>query len=118
MYSVTAKDAIELLHVASERTQINANVPDKRTSEVSRQVEAQENREFLERGFRGVSARQRDMVALYYGLTGESLNLQPIGDRYSVSKERAWQTIADGLKKMKTELSADLMAETESGGPD
>ena len=114
LYSVSKKDAIALLHLANERVGVAPSVADTRTSEASRDAEANENREFLERGFRALLPRQREMIALYYGLSGESLNLQQIGDRYSVTKERTRQIIADGLKRMKALLVEDFSGDIAS----
>jgi RNA polymerase primary sigma factor len=48
-----------------------------------------------------LSERNAKILKLYYGIGGEELTLQEIGDRYQLSKERIRQIIRDSITRLR-----------------
>jgi RNA polymerase sigma factor (sigma-70 family) len=51
--------------------------------------------------------RELQMIRLYYGLDGETLTLQAIGDRVGLTRERVRQIIRESLDRLRDELKLD-----------
>lgn len=50
-----------------------------------------------------LTEREREAVSLYYGLYGETCNLEDIGDIFGLTKERIRQIIETSFKKIRTQ---------------
>ncbi|HLV53172.1 MAG TPA: RNA polymerase sigma factor RpoD/SigA, partial [Cryomorphaceae bacterium] len=56
----------------------------------------------IERSLHSLSAREADVVRLYFGLVGDhSLTLEEIGDRFGLTRERVRQIKEKALRKLK-----------------
>jgi RNA polymerase primary sigma factor len=54
-----------------------------------------------------LSQREREIVFLYYGLNGEPMTLEDIGDEYGLTKERIRQILETSIKKIRTEVLSE-----------
>lgn len=50
-----------------------------------------------------LNKREQDIVKMYYGIDEEKLNLEEIGEKLSITKERVRQIIEGSFKKMRSE---------------
>jgi len=55
----------------------------------------------LEKTLSILNDRERDIISMYYGIDGQSMTLEQIGDEYGLTKERIRQIKQKGLRKLR-----------------
>lgn len=58
----------------------------------------------MERALRGLSAREIEIINCYYGITGEEMTLEMIGDEVGLTKERVRQIKEGAIRKIRNNI--------------
>lgn len=80
------------------------------TDNMDEENNAESQHKFIQRITKDLNDREREMIFLYYGLGGEEYNLEDIGLKYSLTKERVRQIIETGFKKIR---SASILIDSQ-----
>ena len=63
-------------------------------------------REWLVAAMRGLSARERELLAVKYGVYGDKCRLADMAHKYGITPARASQIVQEGIKKVRRYLVA------------
>ena len=66
--------------------------------------ENKKRKELVETILSKLTERESDIIKKYYGIGEERLNLEEIGEKYSITKERVRQIVETSFRKMRTEV--------------
>lgn len=104
--------SLEATILGTDDSTLGDVVPDLNAADAQEEVEMNERRNNVEKVLEALSPRERAVIRLRFGLEdGQPLTLAEVGGRLGVSRERVRQLEADGLRKLRSGVLKQRLAQ-------